>query len=485
MHLDVLCSISESLLLSSITLRYLIDSCAPMHRTNYQNMANRYRGKAILQPRSANTRTMPPSTNSKRKIEVIDLVDSDDETTNPARKAPRAHNHAGIPSQPNRDTWVISDDDDTNELLHNSQDSGLDDGFDLYGTLQTKIVGVRYYNGYATLGEHVLIRREPSNPYDMNAIRVDNVQRTQIGHLPRQMAAKLASYMDNGSLFLSGRIAGLKGEYDCPVEIEIYGPSDPVAKAQLKRQMQSDRLPVDELVRQEATEKERVAAEKRRRAEELRKVAKKGAGVAPPIGGGQQWEQGSSQSGFVGSSSQGLGQASQSIEDFVLGSERFNPREVGEVVERYGAQEESLAQMPMAEQPGRLSTRLLPYQLQGLAWLQDRENPKVPAPGSTEVVQLWKRSGTNAALFTNIATNYTTREPPELACGGILADDMGLGKTLEMIALIVADTESDGYARAPSQSKATLVVAPVSVMSNWRNQVNFRSSPRLDKIRFS
>ena len=453
-------------------------------------MANKYRGKAVLHPRSVNTSIMPPSTNSKRKIEVIDLIDSDDEPTNPARKAPRAANHPGIYSQSERDTWVISDDDnDANELMHNSQDGGggLDEGFDLYGILQTKIVGVRYYNGYATLGEHVLIRREPSNQYDGNAIRIDNVQRAQIGHLPRQIAAKLARYVDDGSLFLSGRIAGQKGEYDCPVEVELYGPSDPAAKARLVREMSSDRLPVDEIMRQQAAEKVRAAAEKQRKAAELRKVAKKGAGIiARPTGGSsQQWEHGSSQSEFVGSSSPGLGEASQSIEDIVLESERFNPREVGQVVEKYGAQEESLAQMPMAEQPGRLSTRLLSYQLQGLAWLQDRENPQVPAPGSTDVVQLWKRSERNGTLFTNIATNYSTKKPPELASGGILADDMGLGKTLEVIALIVADMESTGYARAESQSKATLIVAPVSVMSNWSSQVNVCPSPRLDKIRLS
>ena len=35
-----------------------------------------------------------------------------------------------------------------------------------YGAMHTKIVGVRYYNGYATVGEMVMCRREPQNPYD-------------------------------------------------------------------------------------------------------------------------------------------------------------------------------------------------------------------------------------------------------------------------------------------------------------------------------
>jgi SWI/SNF-related matrix-associated actin-dependent regulator of chromatin subfamily A3 len=61
--------------------------------------------------------------------------------------------------------------------------------------LNTKIVGVRYYRGHATLGEHVALKRQPDNQYDANAIRVDNVMGQQIGHIPRNMAAKLAKYM--------------------------------------------------------------------------------------------------------------------------------------------------------------------------------------------------------------------------------------------------------------------------------------------------
>ena len=124
--------------------------------------------------------------------------------------------------------------------------------------------------------------------------------------------------------------------------------------------------------------------------------------------------------------------------------------------------------MPMVESPERLKTQLLPYQRQGLAWLLDRENPQIPPAGSTDVVQLWKRSTTDTKLFTNIATNFSIKnQEPSLASGGILADDMGLGKTLEIISLIVSELASN-Y----SQTKGpTLIVAPVSVMSNWSGQV--------------
>ena len=43
---------------------------------------------------------------------------------------------------------------------------------------------------------------------------------------------------------------------------------------------------------------------------------------------------------------------------------------------------------------------------------------------------------------------------------------MGLGKTLEMIALMVAETNGQESSR-----KTTLIVAPLGVMSNWSGQV--------------
>lgn len=89
------------------------------------------------------------------------------------------------------------DDSEATGLIQGSQ--VVDDSSDStqwhYGDLHTKIVGVRYYRGQATIGEHVVLKREPHNQYDRNAIRVDNVMGAQVGHIPRNMAAKLASYL--------------------------------------------------------------------------------------------------------------------------------------------------------------------------------------------------------------------------------------------------------------------------------------------------
>lgn len=63
------------------------------------------------------------------------------------------------------------------------------------GVLNTRIVGVRYYNGRATFGECVTVKRDPRNQYDRNAIRIDNVVGSQIGHISRVLASKLAPYL--------------------------------------------------------------------------------------------------------------------------------------------------------------------------------------------------------------------------------------------------------------------------------------------------
>ena len=87
-----------------------------------------------------------------------------------------------------------------------------------------------------------------------------------------------------------------------------------------------------------------------------------------------------------------------------------------------------------------------------------KEKPSPPASGSEDAVQLWRRN--RRGEYENIATNFRTVKPPQLFSGGILADDMGLGKTLQMISLIL--TGGPG---------PTLIVSPLSVMSNWEQQI--------------
>ena len=300
------------------------------------------------------------------------------------------------------------DDDDADELVATTQDNVDQNGTansQHYGTLLTKIVGIRYYNGYATIGEHVVCRREPTNGYDANAIRVDNVQSAQIGHIPRGVAKKLAPYLDAGELTMVAILSGQRNDFDCPLRVDLYGTSDPVAREALIRRMVRDKLPVESLGKKEREEKAKRAAE-------LKRLTSRGQNRP---------------SEDAGTTSLSVPAEDQSLENLIAGSEHFNPREVAEAVEKFGAGEDVLAKMPTAEQPVRIETRLLPYQKQGLAWLLEKENLQLPPEDSTEVVQMWKRSPSNQRIFTNIATNFSLKDAkPKLASGAILADDMGL-----------------------------------------------------------
>ena len=92
-------------------------------------------------------------------------------------------------------------------------------------------------------------------------------------------------------------------------------------------------------------------------------------------------------------------------------------------------------QMPPGREPRlpaalRPDVVLKPHQRDGIAWLQ----------------HLWEAS-------------------PDRCRGTVLADDMGLGKTLQLLTLIAAAFEAD-----PTLPPA-LVVAPVALLENWRNEL--------------
>jgi len=163
-----------------------------------------------------------------------------------------------------------------------------------------------------------------------------------------------------------------------------------------------------------------------------------------------------------GMSSVGLGKAGEpeiSMADLLKVSQAVDLRKGEDIAKTLAMDEEQLSKMPKAVQPTGLKAQLLPYQLQGLAWLQQKEKPEFPSPGSPDIVQLWKRDA--RGRYANVATNFTVQQAPQLLSGGILADDMGLGKTLQVISLILT-----------GGSGPTLIVAPVSVMSNWAQQVD-------------
>ena len=144
-----------------------------------------------------------------------------------------------------------------------------------------------------------------------------------------------------------------------------------------------------------------------------------------------------------------------------------------------------------------LTCTLHEYQKQGLAWMVSRESGAATAM-SGGADKRHKQGGTlpdgweekadpvsGKPYYVNVATGTAYSQHPGMrattaaaaavgsdqsvvegasCCGGILSDDMGMGKTIQIISLLL-------------QAKATgptLIVCPLSVLSQWENELRRR-----------
>ena len=102
-----------------------------------------------------------------------------------------------------------------------------------------------------------------------------------------------------------------------------------------------------------------------------------------------------------------------------------------------------------------LRVDLLPHQVDGVAWMQEKE----------------------------LGTRKTKGVFPK---GGILADDMGLGKTIQSIALVLKNSratineaaskldQAGRQKECPVNAKSTLVVAPLALIKQWEGEIQDR-----------
>lgn len=161
--------------------------------------------------------------------------------------------------------------------------------------------------------------------------------------------------------------------------------------------------------------------------------------------------------------------------------------------------------IPPMEPGPNILTELLPHQKQGLAFLTARENPD-----TTKLPALWKERYVHGGHmeYYNVITQQSEATPPKHVLGGILADMMGLGKTLSILSLLAStlDQASDWAKQDPQQpvqdrrkptsnkfkypmqeplgltkltrnSKATLLVCPLSTVTNWEEQIKQHVKP--------
>lgn len=77
------------------------------------------------------------------------------------------------------------------------------------GSIFTQLAGGQFYDAHLDPGERIHLEREPDNPHDRNAIRVDDHAFRPAGHLPRRVADWLAPLIDAGKVQAEGAVNGV------------------------------------------------------------------------------------------------------------------------------------------------------------------------------------------------------------------------------------------------------------------------------------
>lgn len=311
----------------------------------------------------------------------------------------------------------------------------------LVGFLEVNVVGLQYYHGTVNNREMVRLIREPHNVYDRNAIRVDNMQGEQVGHVERYKACHLAPLIDDGSAAIEGIIPrGSKNVFRMPCQVYVFSkhPAMPTV---------------------------------------LNILVRSGLAVTTP--NDAHFEQLAAMSTVpenMKTSQEGTGKSVDEIFDTLI----LNQKTISAAIDP----------APLIKTP------LYPHQREALAWLVERENSKDLPPFW---VEQFESRGSRRKFYVNSLTNFMTDQKPKPFWGGILADEMGLGKTLTLVSLIATNKPEmlhlSGEEPQPKESssarplkkhkldvsgfklvegrnpQSTLVVCPLSVMTIWISQL--------------
>jgi len=153
--------------------------------------------------------------------------------------------------------------------------------------------------------------------------------------------------------------------------------------------------------------------------------------------------------------------------------------------------------LPQSVQPDAITTALLPHQSQAVYFMRKRERLPIVIKGDAEnqamedaltsEASMWKQNTKpdGRVTYTNVITGHEVPTEPAPALGGILADVMGLGKTLNVLSLIAGSIdEATAFSKTKPpalrsqndtelllNSKATLLVCPLSTIVNWEEQI--------------
>ncbi|KAG0091640.1 DNA helicase rad5, partial [Podila epicladia] len=163
--------------------------------------------------------------------------------------------------------------------------------------------------------------------------------------------------------------------------------------------------------------------------------------------------------------------------------------------------------------PETMTYTLKPYQRTALAWMYDKETRTGSDNQHQTLHPLWEayefqkedgyepRSDEPKRYYLNPYSSEMSLEFPtsdQVCRGGILADEMGLGKTIEILSLVHAnsanraDYATQAFSRLTTSastlsssdqpkrtSPTTLIVCPMSLLSQWRDEAINSSNGKL------
>lgn len=167
--------------------------------------------------------------------------------------------------------------------------------------------------------------------------------------------------------------------------------------------------------------------------------------------------------------------------------------------------------LPVMDPGPSIVTPLLKHQRQGLFFMVMREKTLQEQDKEEAMVSFWKTkmNARGERLYSNAITGQEQNLPPPDTRGGILADMMGLGKTLSILSLVASSIEEarkwehlalvqrpppeprpsrdegvlmmqqSGLEPAPivRHAKSTLIVCPLSTITNWEEQIKQHLQP--------
>ncbi|KAL1703202.1 SNF2 family N-terminal domain-containing protein [Schizophyllum commune] len=395
----------------------------------------------------------PPATQTTRKRKAPEPA------SQPSTS--QASSSTAGPSQPSQ----AIEDEATEDNVEEAAD-------ELYCTLSTGVVGIQYYTGLVGAGEEVQLIREPNNRYDRNAIRVSNIAGSQVGHIPKNVAARLAPLLDRGEITVEGvmkqgNLGSKAKKYSLDAEIRIYGRSDR---------------------RRELEPKLIWATPGQRGFEQLRNPTASsyggggygGGGIPPPpiptyTGAASSSRMTNAQMEALKKQQEALNNAAE-LKQMLSGLEKVDDESRRNSVLDTLCSVDDVLKLPEHPDPpgiakGDLVVELLKHQKQALQWAIEHEYPKLPASEKDPPVQFWQyKQMAGRPYYYNLATKTPQSTPPTLGKGGKYIRS---GKTLTMIALILA-TKAD---KPSGCIKGTLIVAPLSIISNWEKQLEDHCAP--------